>query len=182
MFRGYRNKYKNLSKTDSNLNRHLEQSGFPHFHPSSSQPHQSSWSPPAPPGHTCDCTAVQAWLQPLYSHPQWLKAADHPRINYSVELVHICHSYRNNHLYSGKYSISRNKPCSSKLLRDWSFEFIMKCLSKDSRAPLAFSLYLEATRTNKDPPLPLLTPIHHHSGPREQGSWTNYWTSCWPLN
>lgn len=116
------------------------------------------------------------------THNGWKLQTDHPRINYSVELVHICHSYRNNHLYSGKYSISRNKPCSSKLLRDWSFEFIMKCLSQYSRAPLAFSLYLEATRTNKDPPLPLLTPIHHHSGPREQGSWTNYWTSCWPLN
>lgn len=166
MFRGYRHKYKNLSETDSNLNWHLEQSRFPHFHPSSSQPHCLGLLLGTP-GTVQLCR--QHCSHSTATYIGWKLQSQLPRINYSVELVHICHSHRNNHLCSGNYSISRNKPCSSELPREWFFEFTIKHLSQDSRTPLAFSLYPEAPQTNKDPLLPLFTAIHLHSGPRGQG-------------
>lgn len=168
MFRGYRHKYK---KSEWDWQQSQLASGI-------------VWIPPFPSllftatsgllASSCSSWA-QLWLYSSLGsstatlNNSWKLQSDPPRINYSVELVHICHSHRNNHLHSGNYCFSTNKPCSSELPRDWSFEFIIKYLSQDLRSPLAISLYPEAPQTNEDPPLSLLTPIHHHSVPRGQG-------------
>lgn len=174
MFRGYRHKYKNLTETDSNLNQHLEQSGFPPISippfTATSELLVSSWA------HLWLCSRPGSTAATL--HNGWKLQSDPPRVNYSVELVHICHSHRNNHLHSGNYCISTNKPCSSELPKDWSFEFIMKYLSQDLRSPFAFSLYPEAPQINEDPPLPLLTPNSPSLWPKRAGTGREcHWTS-----
>jgi len=97
--------------TRVNLNRHLKQSGFHHFHPSSSLriPFRALGLLLLLPGLSVivQLAGQHRTLQPLYTHLPRQKAAVRLSPDKLQCLVSgTCHSHINNHLHFETYSIS----------------------------------------------------------------------------